>query len=105
MALKKDYQKSDLTIGNYWRLVVVNLPSIDKDKGIGENGSLGFNIYKDEEAAKLLGADIFATKVTQVPSSFFQGWTLPNTFDEAAQAVYGKKVEIPGLEDAEDILE
>ena len=105
MALKKDYQKSDLTIGNYWRLVVVNLPSIDKDKGIGENGSLGFNIYKDEEAAKVLGADIFATKVIQVPSPCFSPWTLPDTFDEVAAAVYGKKLEILGLEDAEDILE
>ena len=105
MALKKDYQKSDLTIGNYWRLVSVNLPSIDKDKGIGENGSLGFNIYKDEEAVKQLGADIFATKVIQVPASFFQGWELPNTFDSVAAAVYSKKAEIPGLEDAEDLIE
>lgn len=105
MALKKDYQKSDLTVGNYWRLVVVNLPSIDKDLGIGQNGSIGFNIYKDEESAKQLGADIFATKVISVPASFFQGWTLPDTFDSVASAVYGKKAEIPGLEDAEDLLD
>ena len=60
---------------------------------------------KSEEAAKQLGAGIFDTKIINVPASFFSGWTLPDTFEEVAQAVYGKKVEIPGLEDAEDILE
>ena len=104
MALKKIVIRQDLSKGDYWRLVVVSLPSIDKDRGIGNNGSLGFNIYKNEQAAKELGADIFATKTIQVPSTFFSQWTLPDTFDSVAAAVYSKKAEIPGLEDAEDLI-
>ena len=89
MALKKTVIRQDLSEGNYWRLVSVNLPSIDKDLGIGQNGSLGFNIYKSEEAAKELGAGIFDTRTIQVLASFFSGWELPNTFDSVASAILG----------------
>ena len=105
MALQKTIIRSDLSEGNYIRLVGVQLPTISKDRGIENNGLILFNVYKSEEAAKQLGADIFATKVINVPASFFQDWTLPDTFDSVAAAVYSKKAEIPGLEDAEDLLE
>lgn len=98
MALQKTITKSDMTTGNYIRLVAVQLPYYDYDKGVTP-GRLAFNVYVDEDAAKIKHADPCNTFNLDLPH--IKDLDLSN-WNSISRSIYESKRNFAELADSAD---